>query len=806
MADPWARFEPVSQPQQGADPWARFEPVDAAPAPSNAASTVKPPKNFGIDWNQPVDAVRQRVAALPAEDREDALRQWADATVAREDKDGGIGRAIDDTVRTVSRGSFVGPYLDELTALSQSGLHAISGGALGSPYDEAVAYQRARDRAVDQKAPVLSTVGQLVGGVAGGGAGFRAATQGGSRLAGAIVGGPFAGWTPGPGMASKVVQGGTMAPIWGANYRFGSAEGDASTRAEQALDPLAVGRDVALGMAAPPVIAGVGKGLTEAGRALSPTFARIGGNIQDRVNRFAIRASAGDAPTNLGAEAAAEQTIANQLARANISVNDLRQRLAATDEATRFHSSGRAQNVTAPVDLDSSLQRLASTVYRQQPEAANMAQGFIAARQSGLPPRGGLPPSAGLPVRDAMSQTQQKGRPIGQFERIRDGLRRALLLEDNAHHGHQRTAYRTRQDLVEQAREEARAMYGAAYQAGQNVNVRPTIEPVLARWATRAADEPQPVAQRIARAMRLFQSEGGPVSNIERFDKAKQFLDGQIEDLMKGAVGRNRYLAGVLTELKNDLLGAVDGIQANGLGNAYRAAREQFSSRAALREALKTGQDVFREGSEVAVDQYRQLATEGERKLFRLGLMDSFEQHMGRQKRTADVSQVFESPRIQGILSEIIPRSRGVFADRPERFGRFLANEKQMISTRDEVLGNSKTAQRLADDNAAKGLATLVDTMRANPSMTGLAMQGMERILDSLFGFRADVAASIARRLFTADPVAREQLLQALERRMGATRMEQFAHLMAVYHRQLGQAGAIPAAQLTPSQGGGNGG
>ena len=118
-----------------------------------------------VDYSGETSVVRQQISKLPKTHRAQALRRWADTTVEREAQEGGLGRGIDNAARTLARGTLVGSGLDELTALTNAGAHRITGGYLGAPYDETLAYQRARDRRFDKNNPVLSTVGQIAGGL-----------------------------------------------------------------------------------------------------------------------------------------------------------------------------------------------------------------------------------------------------------------------------------------------------------------------------------------------------------------------------------------------------------------------------------------------------------------------------------------------------------------------------------------------------------------------------------------------------------------------------------------------------------------
>lgn len=793
------------------------DPVVGA-APSGGGWQNDPVAVPAIDFNRPVEAVRADIANLPEGQREAALKQWADAFVANERKQGGVGQGVDSAVRTIARGTFAGPFLDEVTAGAQQAMHTVSGGYAGAPYDETLAYQRAKDRAIDEANPWVSLAGKVAGGLAGAGAAIKA----GGVLGGA-VGGPLAAMAPASTLPRMMAQGAGAGSVYGMAAGFGEGEGGFENRYDSAMKSGAVG--MGIGAALPPVAAVAGRALSKVGEVVSPQVARYqawrsqpSANPSARVGMTAgplddmPSGAGGGQAKGAGADAAAEQIIANQLMRANVPADRLRQQLAEADEAARFYSNSRAPNALAPVDLDPSLQRLAGSVGRQQPEAANTMGAFQFARQTGQTPRQTLADEAGLPTRPAMSRADPN-RPMGQFERVRDALKRALLIRDEDFHGHAANAYRTEQAIIKAAKDEAQPAYRAAYDAASGVDLRPVLSPLLQKWSGQLIDEPVNAARRIEAAMKLLQratQPEGSKSHLERVDKVKQLIDDWIDTAFTSTNARNRYIGGRLTEFKNELLAELDKLQ--GAGRLYKKARDTFSSRMEARDALNLGRNVFREDSDVYSDQFRGLSSPGLKKLFRLGMLDGFEKHGGRQKRTADVSQMFENPRIQEILQTVIPRTKTAtgrakmvngapapFANRPERFGEYLANEKAMIGTRNVTQGNSMTQRNIKDDEAFDAMGTVseaIDKFRQSGSLINIGINAVESALSRVFGFREDTAASIARMLFTADPQRRLDVLARVEARMGPTRAAQFAILMQQYQRQVTQAGATAGASV----------
>lgn len=220
--------------QGGTPAWASAPLVDDAPA---------------IDFDAPVEKVRADIAKLPEGQRDGALKAWADSYVAKERQGGGVMQTVSDTVRNLSRGTPVGSWLDEANAATSSGLSRITGGRMGAPYDEAVAYQRATDRAVDKSATPLvnipftksnvdtADVSKLTGGIA--------------TVALSPVVQAFRGASMLPQMGNSLLT----ALGYGAVYGAGQGEDTATNRLLEAGKGAAIGGG--LGLAAVPVSRGI---------------------------------------------------------------------------------------------------------------------------------------------------------------------------------------------------------------------------------------------------------------------------------------------------------------------------------------------------------------------------------------------------------------------------------------------------------------------------------------------------------------------------------------------------------------------
>lgn len=202
-----------------------------------------------VDFDRPDEQVRADIAKLPEAERKKAMRDWADRYVAKERKGGGVVQGATDFVRNFTRGTPVGSWLDEANAATASGLHTVTGGRAGAPYDEAIEYQRATDRAIDKGATKLARIPFTQSHVD---------TADLTKVAGGIASVPVA-------PVAALFRGGALLPQmgnalatgvgYGALYGSGQGEDTATNRLMEAGKGAAIGGG--LGMAAVPVARGV---------------------------------------------------------------------------------------------------------------------------------------------------------------------------------------------------------------------------------------------------------------------------------------------------------------------------------------------------------------------------------------------------------------------------------------------------------------------------------------------------------------------------------------------------------------------
>ncbi len=611
---------------------------------------------------------------------------------------------------------------------------------------------------------------------------------------------------------------------------------------------LGPGYELAAGAIAPMAPAGIVVAAPNAGRALGqltgttglgkPTFARLGANARATLEKLGIKVSAEETralpgePIKPGAQAAADQMVANQLMRANKTPEDLERALDAAAEARVFNSSGEAQDVLGLVDLDPSLARLMGSVARSNPEGANRASDFFYARQSGLTPTAGLPAEANIPTRPMLGKpltgkeaeevyghrfSTQPGDvvPTGSFARLRDAMKRAFGIADSDFHGHAANANRTDAMLIEAAQREATPLYNATREAGRDYDLSQTTGPTLAYWRAKAENlaTRDPARKAIEDAISLFENKNGPVKFIGDFDRGKQQLDDMINGAFKG---EQRYIGKfILGQMKKDLLkgveaedlanvgvtnlprlSGVDEIAHNDLGRKYMAARDAFSSRAESRNALQAGREAPKQDPDSAKAAFDDIESEIDKKLFKLGVVGDYEKTMGRKGPTNDATAWFNNHNTMDLLGHVIERSKKTgaeFANRPERLGRYINLERGNMRSERTALQGSQTARNEADDQALEGMHALIEQTigkaQADPttsaSLLGMTTKAIKFTLNKFFGYRADTSAAVARNLLSANPELRSATIARVRERMGADR---FAYFQKVLEQQMEQA------------------
>lgn len=671
-------------------------------------------------------------------------------------------------------------------------------------YGDALKDERKKVEQFREENPKTAFASELAGGIA---------TPGIGLLTGMIK--------PAATTIGKIAQGGKLGAGFGGAYGFASGEGGDGDIIDQASNRLksagtgAVGGAV-VGGAVPVAGAAVG-GLIQRGRdAISPTIARM----------------------TKGIDEAADEVMANRFRRSETTPKQVADDLDAGREAASLPGS-QAALPEAIADTSPSMQRLSGSVYRTGNKAGEIAQDFVASRQGGDPAKGFFGRAT---TRDA---------PMNQFERLNDTFKRAfkvkskdfekqkaVIRNEQKSLGNEsyKKAWQGQEDFADdlsntltawslKARDEpGRAEQSALQQAlgtfyradksltSDKLGLRlDDMEAKIAKLVERGDDASMLAAERLQKQSDIVRrqldesrvqvgKQAYPIDNLERLDRAKRSLDGMISEAKNDNVKR------LLVQMKNDILDSVHGGNRNSPTRniAYKDARDEWGSRAELLEALDMGRKFLRGDGGVSAEDFRSM-TRSEQNMFRLGVTRELRTMLGGKAigPTADFTQVLRKPNVYERLAEVMPQGQT-----SSKMNELVRRESRMSGTAQEVLGNSKTAQRGTDDVELNGrdmMSQAIDRYRSAPTLLNLGLDAVKAASERIFGFRDDMATALARRLFTADPAEQAKILSAIEARMGKEKTSKFIEAMSQASLvattggagQLGQGMAATEAELT---------
>lgn len=199
--------------------------------------------------------------------------------------------------------------------------------------------------------------------------------------------------------------------------------------------------------------------------------------------------------------------------------------------------------------------------------------------------------------------------------------------------------------------------------------------------------------------------------NMRVLDMAKQGLDAMVAAERNEITGRLSARGVALDRVREAYVAELDSLDRNGL---YRAARAAWAGPSASLDALRLGRSVFQNSPEQNAAAFGRL-TEGDQEFARLGVADMLRERLARTGLSGDEAKsIVKNPWMRDQLRP--------FFRSDEDFSRFVdavATETKMFNTRYGVLGNSRTAARLAEDESAENLGAAEGANIAHQIATG---------------------------------------------------------------------------------------
>lgn len=352
----------------------------------------------------------------------------------------------------------------------------------------------------------------------------------------------------------------------------------------------------------------------------------------------------------------------------------------------------------------------------------------------------------------------------GSADRIIGDVKQALGSDD---------AFKAASDLVAKQQADAGPLYDA-FRASPPVPARqvqqfmtsPTFKSALARANASILDEGgEPLTSLVK-----FDEAGGPIGvkgaafPPDTLDRIKQGIDDSwLAAKSSGDAGAAR----TANALRTRFLQFMDAKYPD----TYPAARQAFAGPAVSLDALKQGADVFKTAPQDVAQTLQSLPAESQ-PMFRIGVQQAM---LAKIQNTADganeVRALFGKPATRASIAAAF--------DDPEALNQLSQNlgiENQMFKTKTNMLGNSNTAPRLADQaDLQSSLAPLKNVGEATAhvmggNIPGAAFRLFGPKLESIAarfgeGANSETTNLLAQRLFSPDSeanTARLQLIKAL--------------------------------------------
>lgn len=342
------------------------------------------------------------------------------------------------------------------------------------------------------------------------------------------------------------------------------------------------------------------------------------------------------------------------------------------------------------------------------------------------------------------------GRQAGQGRRVATALSEAFDAPDTAAQrvGGLTAARNTAADIGYDA---ARSQTGMVDVSGALRAIDEVLQPgatgVLRPGSTLADDS---IESALSRARTWLGNGREQITGFNEALRIKQDIDDMIGAAVRGGANNKARLLG---RVRDALDAALEQSSA-----PYAAARDAFRQGSREIEAVGTGRTAAMRGRpEDTIDTFGGM-TPGEQAGFRAGYADPLIE--GAQTSAVGVNKA------RPLLNDATAAEFPAFAapGRSDQLARRLARENTMFQTQNAALGNSKTADNLADaaDMAQFDPQVLTNLLRGRPIQA--ALDAVTRVVAESSGMSPRVIERVARTLMETRPDVARQLLEQAQR------------------------------------------
>jgi hypothetical protein len=335
--------------------------------------------------------------------------------------------------------------------------------------------------------------------------------------------------------------------------------------------------------------------------------------------------------------------------------------------------------------------------------------------------------------------------------------------------GAPRTAAVETEALIDRAGREAGPLYRQAEQVGHpvwNDAIRDIVSDPIAKAGLKRGIEiqrieaagtgraSQPTDTAIVGFNEALDPIAGQVPNMRTLQALKVGLDDIIESSINPATGRLNAHGRAVTGFKNRLLENIDT-----MNPVYREARQAYAGPMAVKDAVRTGQDMVTRGR--PADTLREFhgSSPTEQQGIRIGVADKVQEQLERAGNYTPYLRA-KSPKGSQELEALSlyqgPRQPG----QPDQLRQFLNREEQMQRTSNAARGGSSTAENLADINAQPGAGEMLGLAGnvASGRLLAAAQGALGMAGRFAKGENEAQRTAIARALMTRDPDAAQRV------------------------------------------------
>ncbi|MBR0901204.1 hypothetical protein [Bradyrhizobium liaoningense] len=304
-----------------------------------------------------------------------------------------------------------------------------------------------------------------------------------------------------------------------------------------------------------------------------------------------------------------------------------------------------------------------------------------------------------------------------------------------------KTAVQTRDAMTAARDAAADAEYGAVRQGSNRVDVVGPINHLDEIIGTAPGQQLQAPNDSIEAVLRGFRERLARV-NPDDF-AAVQRIRGDMADAAQSAAqaghgNRSRLIGGAVRQLDTAMEAASAG---------FRQANANFRQASQNIAAIDQGRTAAIRGrAEDTIPVYQALTPEGQQ-AFRAGYVDPLIEQAQGAASTAN--------KARPLINDAFADESAAVAPNAPLLNRQLARENTMFQTRNAALGNSKTAENLADD-AAMGVAPTLASNILRGNWSGAARNALQAGQNALTGNTPEVRQEVARLMLTRHGQSRD--------------------------------------------------